>query len=275
MTGTTFYKMTGSGNDFIMLDGRVSSLDTWTPERIVDICARRTGAGADGLVVLEPGPEPGSVRFHFFNNDGGRTDMCGNASLCATRLAAHLDLGDPEGLILHTDAGAFATRCVPGPGERAEITLGPVPALVPVAIAPGPGESRLQLGTVGVPHLVVVVDDVDAPDADPGVRGRTLRHHPGLGAGGANVNFISAASTGGWRMRTFERGVEAETLACGTGAVACATALVEAGLDRFPVDVLTRSGRTLTISIGEGKADSTPRARLAGEGRLVYIGTLP
>ena len=115
----SFYKMSGSGNDFVLLDGRVAHLADWTPARIVAACDRRTGIGADGLVLLEPAG-PAAVRMHFFNSDGGRAAMCGNAALCSTRLAARLGMASPEGMTLATDAGPVPTRCV-GDGEAAEI----------------------------------------------------------------------------------------------------------------------------------------------------------
>lgn len=271
-----FYKMTGSGNDFVFLDGRESALRTWTAQRIQAVCARRTGAGADGLVVLEPGTVRGSVRFNFFNADGGRSDMCGNASLCATRLAARIGLADPAGMELVTDAGTFRTRCLEEPGERAEITLGSVEGLREVTeITRLVEESDIFLATVGVPHLVVLVPNVDLPAVDPETRGRELRGHPALSEG-ANVNFV-AAHGDLWRMRTFERGVEAETLACGTGAVACAAVLARLGRAGPPVDVLTSSGRVLSVTGTAGPSDEKPLigARLAGEGRLVYEGRFP
>lgn len=270
-----FYKMSGSGNDFVMVDGRESPLRTWNAQRIQSVCARRTGVGADGLVVLEPGPAPGSVRFNFYNSDGGRSDMCGNASLCATRLAARIGLAPPEGMDLVTDVGTFRSRCLDEPGERAEITLQSVDGLREVAeIAHQVEESDIFLATVGVPHLVVLVPSVDLPAVSPEGRGQELRSHRAL-PDGANVNFV-APQGDLWRMRTFERGVEAETLACGTGAVACAAVLVRLGRADLPIDILTSSGRVLSVTGTAGPSDAEPliNPRLAGEGRLVFEGRL-
>jgi diaminopimelate epimerase len=269
-----FYKMTGSGNDFVFLDGRDHPVHKWSPERIREICARGTGIGADGLVILEPGSAVDRVRFNFFNADGGRAEMCGNASLCAARIAARLGMASPHGMVLETDAGEVRARCLED-GERAEVVLWDVEAPAkPHGVEPVRGERGLYQTRVGVPHLVVVVDDVDAESADPLVRGRALRHHPGVGPAGANVNFVSAKS-GEWRVRTFERGVEDETLACGTGSIATAAVLSQIGEASLPAIIRTASGCALEIS-GDVTPDGGLRApRLAGQARLVFEGWLP
>jgi diaminopimelate epimerase len=265
--GTVVYKMTGSGNDFVMLDGRNQRLGDWTPERIRAICARGTGIGADGLAVLEPGSGPAAVRFNFFNSDGGRSAMCGNAALCATRLACWLEMAPAEGLTLETDSGEVRARCLHGPGERAEILLPAIAQITVPDIAPAPGERSIHLTAVGVPHLVVLVEDVAAVALME--RGRDLRCHPAVGADGANVNFVGTGS-GEWRMRTYERGVEAETLACGTGAAAAAAVLSRVDGVTPPVEIRTSSGALLTVSADPASDGGLGRPRLEGEGRLVF-----
>lgn len=275
VSGRVVYKMTGSGNDFVMIDGRTSPVDQWDAEQIRTICGRRTGLGADGLAILEPGSEPGAVRFHFFNNDGNRTEMCGNASLCATRLAARLELADPDGMTLETDVGPVRARVLAGPGERAEIVLPDVRNGQTPDIPLAAGERSVHLVMVGVPHLVVEVDCVGSPELDILTRGRELRWHPALLTGGANVNFTSAEG-GKWKMRSYERGVEGETLACGTGAVAVAATLARAGLVELPWTVETASGKMLEVSAQSASdADLLLAApRLAGEARIVYRAVL-
>ena len=108
---TPFFKMSGSGNDFVVLDGRVSPPEAWPLERIVAVCDRRHGVGADGLVILTP-EGPNAVRMTFYNADGSRAAMCGNAALCSTRLSARLGLAAPEGMELVTDAATYSTRSV-------------------------------------------------------------------------------------------------------------------------------------------------------------------
>lgn len=296
MTGAVVYKMSGSGNDFVFVDGRTSPLSAWPAERIRAVCDRHAGVGADGLVVVEPGSAPDAVRFHFFNNDGGRAAMCGNGALCATRLAAYLELARPDSMALETDAGVYRSRCLPGDGERAELRLGDVMEFTQPDVRLQAGEREARLVQVGVPHLVVLVEEVQAlPLLE---RGRALRFDPALGPAGANVNFVgptgvvelatppdshpphasarSAASSpsagegrGGWEMRTYERGVEGETLACGTGAVAAASVLSLSGRATLPLQLRTASGKVLGVSgtlTGSGVRDVS----LAGEGRMVF-----
>ena len=276
LVGTTIYKMTGSGNDFVMVDSRHTSPADWSVEDIRAVCARGTGVGADGLVFVGPGSAPdGSdvVRMIYFNSDGSRAAMCGNAALCSTRLAARLGLANPQGMTLETDAATYESRCT-SDGERAELHLAPVRSPAPVpGLAIAPGERQAALGTVGVPHLVVLVEDVELVDVVS--RGRLLRSDPVLGPAGANVNFISPAGRASdWRMRTYERGVEDETLACGTGAVAAACALADWGLAKLPVTFWTRSAKRLEI-----RARKTPEGLyddvwLGGEARLVVRGVI-
>lgn len=269
MTATRFFKMTGSGNDFVVLDGRDTAASSWTPARIAWVCDRRNGVGADGLVVLTS--EPDGIRMYYWNADGSRAAMCGNAALCSARLAARLGLARADRIRLLTDAGPVESRCM-ADDERAEIRLpdAPIPAGQP-AIVPAPGERAIWLGTVGVPHLVVLVDEVGAADVEG--RGRELRYHPASGPEGANANFVSAPErTGGpWLIRTFERGVEAETLACGTGTAAAALALAAHCGVELPLAFQSRGGGVLTIRavIGEGRAADL---WLGGEGRLVFTG---
>ncbi|HEU4800335.1 MAG TPA: diaminopimelate epimerase [Gemmatimonadales bacterium] len=268
---TAFYKMSGSGNDFVFLDGRTNPVGEWPAERIRAACDRREGVGGDGLVVLEPA-SPGAVRMHYFNADGGRAEMCGNAALCSTRLAARLQLFPGPDLDLLTDSGPMRTRCA-GPGDLAELNLGTMTIPADVAsVELEPGESRMALGTVGVPHLVVLVDDIEAVNVR--VRGRALRHHTAFQPKGANANFVAPPPSREhrWRIRTFERGVEDETLACGTGTVAAALALAGWGLSPLPTEFVSRGGAPLAVSAAiEGNLSSD--TWLCGQGRLVFEGT--
>jgi diaminopimelate epimerase len=271
MSGEVFSKMSGSGNDFVFLDGRWTAPGVWTADRIRRVCDRRDGVGADGLVFLTPGSGPGRVRFRYFNSDGSQGAMCGNGALCATRLAALLELAPPDAVELETDAGVVHSRCVPGSADRAELELPDVREIRTPAVELGPGEQRIGFALVGVPHLVVLVDALESVNLAE--RGRALRFHPDLAPAGANVNFVSR-SNAGWGMRTYERGVEAETLACGTGAVACATILGGWGVAGVPLEMTTRSGRLLSVSgrleVGGGLTSPT----LRGEGRLLFRGAL-
>ncbi|HEY7686157.1 MAG TPA: diaminopimelate epimerase [Gemmatimonadales bacterium] len=264
--------MTGSGNDFVMVDGRFTAPSEWSADDIHGVCARGTGIGADGLVFLSPGSAVGAVRMVYFNSDGSHAAMCGNAALCSTRLAAFLDLGNPAGMRLETDAGAYESRC-PGPGDRAELHLSAVSAPTTPPLRLATGEHRTGFATVGVPHLVVAVDDLDAVDLAG--RGRGLRFDPGLGPAGANVNFIAPTTKRSvWAMRTYERGVEAETLACGTGAVAAACILRDWSAADFPVSVMTRSGLPLVVRARRTRDGRYDDVWLEGQARMVLRGVL-
>jgi diaminopimelate epimerase len=268
--GTIIYKMTGSGNDFVVLDGRSTSPERWPATRVAAICDRRSGVGADGLVILTP-DAPGRVRMTYWNSDGSRAAMCGNAALCSARLSVYLELAAPGELCLLTDAGVVPARC-DGVGDGAEIRLPDteIPGAVE-GLDAGPGEQWLALGTVGVPHLVVRVEDLERVDV--GGRGRSLRFDPAVGEAGANVNFVApgAASGDPWRIRTYERGVEGETLACGTGTVAAAIALAARGEASLPLRFRSRGGPELLVraDLGGGLAHDV---WLGGQGRLLFRG---
>ncbi|MGE0354743.1 MAG: diaminopimelate epimerase [Gemmatimonadales bacterium] len=268
-----FYKMSGSGNDFIMLDGRETTPGDWPAPRIVEVCHRRNGVGADGLVILTPGV-PGVVRMDFYNSDGSEAAMCGNAALCSTCLATYLHMAQAAGMTLQTGAGSFPTRTAPEPWS-AELNLPDFPLPVEVPIACQQGERGIWAGTVGVPHLTILVDDIEAVDING--RGRELRFHPAAGPAGANANFIAGprnqAEDRAWELRTFERGVEGETLACGTGTVASAVALAAHGRIQLPAVIRSRSGKPLRVAatLEGGWARDV---WLRGEGRLVFEGHL-
>jgi diaminopimelate epimerase len=270
MRGTVVYKMTGSGNDFVVLDGRATEPDRWLATRVAALCDRRTGVGADGMVILTP-DGPGKVTMAFWNSDGSRAAMCGNAALCSARLAVYLEMAAPGDLCLQTDAGVVRARA-DGDSEAAQINL-PDFAL-PIAVAglePGAGEQWLAFATVGVPHLVVRVDDIERIDL-PG-RGRALRFDPRLGAGGANVNFVAPPSgtDDRWLIRTYERGVEGETLACGTGTVAAGVALAQLGEAPLPLRFRSRGGPELLVEASlDGRTASN--VWLGGQGRLLFRG---
>lgn len=272
MSGAAFYKMSGSGNDFVMLDGRETTPADWPAEKIRAVCDRRDGVGADGLVILTP-EAPGTVRMTFWNCDGSPANMCGNAALCSTRLAAHLHMVPPAGMTLATGAGPFPTRCAEE-GELAELNLPDfdLPAEVP-GMPLAPGELWIRKAVVGVEHLVTRVADLEGFDLP--ARGREQRFHPAIAPKGANANFVAEPTSPGgpWRVRTYERGVEGETLACGTGTVAAAVALTANGEADLPLRLMSRSGRELLVRarIDGGRAVDV---WLRGEARLVFRGVL-
>ncbi len=263
--GRTFYKMSGSGNDFVVVDAtRESAADLTQASRVQAICARATGIGADGLVLLE-NSKVADYRMTYLNSDGSRADLCGNASLCSARLASELGIIGSGEFTVETDSGVLTARLLP---DTPEVDLQPVVdvrANLPIRLELG--ERWIGFALAGVPHLVVRVDDVATVDVVG--RGRPLRHHESMPAG-ANVNFVSPDASGGWRIRTFERGVEGETLACGTGSIASAIVLGEAGETSDRTALTTRSGRILRVRLSRSDAGWHPS--LAGEARIVFSG---
>jgi diaminopimelate epimerase len=265
--GRKFWKMSGSGNDFLFFDARNDfPADLATPATIDRICARATGVGADGVVFIQDDVNE-SFRIRYFNRDGSLAELCGNASLCSARLATELGVTDRAGFRFATDAGVISARFI---NKQPEIDLQPIQGLRPDAeLTLGAGEQRIGFADSGVPHLVVLVGDAERVDVAE--RGRELRYDASL-ASGANVNFVSRLADGRWRMRTYERGVEGETLACGTGTVAAAVLLETWGLAGAATRLLSSSGKVLTATIRRSGHEIRPS--LMGEARVVFVGEL-
>jgi len=269
--GVVFYKLTGSGNDFVAFDGRHVRLDEMTPALVAAVCDRRHGVGADGVMLLAPPTQPDThFAFHFWNSDGSPGPMCGNGALCATRLATVLQLAPDEGgeVRFSTESGVHRGRLAGEDRSEIELPDCELPASSP-GVAVVPGERHPLVSRPSVPHLVLEVDNLD--EVDLASRGPVLRNDPALGPGGANVNWVQKAADGSWRMRTYERGVEAETMACGTGAIACALSLGVSGQAGSPVRLWTRSALPLNVSWVRSGTLATS-IRLVGEGRMVFRG---
>ncbi len=274
--GRAFWKMSGSGNDFVFFDarangGRPDPLET--PAGISALCAPHLGIGADGVVfIVEAADALFAIRY--YNADGSRAALCGNASLCAAQSAVKIGLASRDMTFdFMSDAGRI--RAAIDADGNASVRLAAVTALEVDAVeGVAPREQRIGYAVVGVPHLVVLVPDVSAIDVAG--RGRILRFGAARAPEGANVNFVgpSAAHAGEWRIRTYERGVEAETYACGTGSVATAACVIAWGLAASgpPVRQETASGKLLTVRLPE--AGGGPWSELSGEGRVVFDGVL-
>ncbi|MGH7663156.1 MAG: diaminopimelate epimerase [Gemmatimonadaceae bacterium] len=286
-TGRSFVKMTGSGNDFLLFDTRHDPPgELAEPRAIQALCARGDGIGADGVVFLGAS-ETASYRMTYFNSDGSPASLCGNASLCSVRLAVELGMAPAEQVTFESDSGLITGRLLAGTPEIDLQLVREVEGSVGIALAVG--ERRMGFSLVGVPHLVVLSDSVSVVDVAR--RGAELRRHPDLrgvpGAAegqkwGANVNFVSPAvpsgsasddrSVGAWLIRTYERGVEGETLACGSGAVAAAILLQTWGMAGAETRLTARSGRALSVRVRRRGGLCYPS--LSGEARIVYRGVL-
>jgi diaminopimelate epimerase len=266
--GRRFYKMSGSGNDFVFFDTRSEPPGALeTPDLIQRVCARATGVGADGVVFLGKS-DRADLSMVYYNSDGSRAAMCGNATLCAVNLGLELGALRSQACTLETDSGDLSARARDG---LPEIDFAPVSRVDRnfSVIQPNPGELRIGYALAGVPHVVILCEDAET--ANVAERGADIRSRDRFNPAGTNVNFVSNAG-GVWTLRTFERGVEAETLACGSGAVATGILLAEWGETKDRVSLVTRSGEPLEVRL---KRDGGSwLAALRGEGRLVFTGQL-
>jgi len=254
------YKVEASGNDFVLGVGGWSPRLAAEPELAVRLCDRRRGIGADGVLAVEAAG-PDRVRLRYRNADGSPARFCGNGTRCAARAAVEL-LGLPRRLTVETDWAAL-----PAEVDKTMVSLElPPPAAPPRAVELEAAGRRWSgwLLEVGVPHLVVPADDLDG--LEPALVAPPLRRHPELGPEGANVDFFAAVSAGEIALRTFERGIEGETLCCGSGVVAAALVAMTRGLPRRLV-VRPRSGDALTVEALEDVA--TGPIRFTGATRVV------
>ncbi|MDX1622493.1 MAG: diaminopimelate epimerase [Gemmatimonadota bacterium] len=279
LSGRSFVKMSGGGNDFVVFDDR----ERWFPrershEIVPRLCRRGLGLGADAVVLLEDDPSA-DYRMVYYNADGGEAPMCGNGSLCLARYARLIGAVASPTMEFETGSGRFRAE-VPDPGDPA-VTVWLVPprdlTLRYRDLEEGPYR-RVGFLDTATPHVIALVDEVEA---HPVVEeGRRLRHHPYWGPSGTNVNFVELRGPGRIRLRTYERGVEDETLSCGTGATAAAILTHLWGMTRPPVTFETTGGIPLTIDFTppespSGDAPELPTdPRLTGDARLVYRGTI-
>ena len=270
-----FVKMSGAGNDFLVFTEAVS-VGPRESAAIRRVCNRRTGVGADGVLFVHgenPGGGPPRIVADYYNADGGASSFCANGTRCAARLA-HVKLHAPAELRVQTGWGEVGARV----RKDGRVTLA-LPESVSLArrVRTGVGTGVLRKEAadvpVGVPHLVVFVEDgVDLATLDLCALGPPLRHHPDMPEG-ANANFVAVKGPSSLDVRTWERGVENETLSCGSGVVASAVvASLEAGVSP-PVSVATCSGETLVVEfrLGSGVAKDV---KLTGDARLLFEGTL-
>jgi diaminopimelate epimerase len=268
MKGFPFSKMSGAGNDFIFVDHRDVPWEKWDlPDVARKICRRRISVGADGFVVVVPAKEAGNdFGWRFFNADGSEGEMCGNAARCVARFAVMKGIASSP-MRFETLSGPIEARVE---GERVRVRMGdPRGIRTDVAVlVPGEALSLVFMDT-GVPHAVHFVPDVEGVDVAG--MGRTLRYHDAFAPRGTNANFAQVIDVTTLKVRTYERGVEGETLACGTGAVASAVAAHLLGKVGSPVDVITRSGRILRIHFA-AQGERYGEVYLEGDARLIYEG---
>ncbi len=271
-----FAKMSGSGNDFILMNdiheggrgGRLAGLDL--AELARRVCSRHTGVGADGLIVIEPAAAAeADFGWRFFNADGSQAGMCGNGGRCAARYAFQEGIA-PAAMTFETGAGLIAAEVK---GSRVRIQLTRPKDYRPDIVLDVEGKAySVDFVDTGVPHAVVFVED---PGEAPVERvGRAIRRHPRFAPAGTNVNFAAVRDRGHLRVRTYERGVEAETLACGTGSVASVLTAWKRDLAGTEAEVETRGGERLRVIISPEPGQEYPRVFLEGETIFICRGVI-
>jgi len=262
-----FFKMSGGGNDFIVVDNRSSQVRSEAiPDLARRICVRALSVGADGVIFLEPS-RVGDFRAVFYNPDG-QTTFCGNGGRCASRLAYLMGMVGPR-MRVETFKMVHDSTVE---GERVRFSM-PAALRLRTGLKLKVDEQVFDAATIdtGVPHVVVFKE---APhSASIAEIGRRIRSHPELGPEGANANFVMVVDENTLAIRTYERGVEGETLSCGTGCVAAALVTSSLGMTRSPIACWTRSGVTLTVHF-RGGAGAFSHIVLEGDARLIYQGNL-
>lgn len=262
-----FTKMNGAGNDFVMVDNRDGNL-CLTKEQISGLCDRHRGIGADGLLAVEGTQE--LLRMRYYNADGGEAEMCGNGARCFARFASDLIGLDRGVLSFSTQAGIISAELLDE--DRVQIRMS-TPHSVQIAHSLqllGQDREVHSLNT-GVPHAVVFVDHLESVSVFE--EGRALRLHQRFAPAGTNANFVQILAEGSLAIRTYERGVEDETLACGTGVVA--SALIHHLLTNAPspVRVHVRGGDDLEVGFNLGNGHFT-EVTLTGPADFVFDGSI-
>jgi|SRR5579859_7257622 len=262
-----FVKMSGAGNDFVVADNRVGQFRA-EPSAVARICDRRFGVGADGLLLVEPSTSA-DFFMRYYNADGSEADMCGNGARCIARFySERCDTGKAE-LKFETLAGLIEATVR---GEHVRLTMSkPHDVRLRKSIQLKGGAREYHFLNTGVPHAVFFTDDADREMIQE--VGAEIRYHKDFSPRGTNVDWVQRLGGNAIRVRTYERGVEAETLACGTGVVASGIIAHLVHDVPLPVKVTVQSGRVLEVNFsrnGEDFRDVT----LAGPAEYAFEGTL-
>jgi len=266
-----FYKMSGSGNDFILVDNRANIIQAeLAPELARNLCRRKVSVGADGLILIENDDEV-DFRWNFFNADGSKAEMCGNGGRCVARLANMLGICGSS-LSFRTLAGLIHAE-VSGSRVKLQMTE-PRDLRLDMELELNGQRFNTHFVNTGVPHTVFILDGPEILEKQEVVgQGRKVRFHSQFAPAGTNVNFVAVLGEQALALRTYERGVEDETLACGTGATAVALVGAAKGMVRPPVAVHTKSGETLTIYF-DPKEILPQEVYMEGETTVIYQGRL-
>jgi diaminopimelate epimerase len=268
-----FFKMTGTGNDFIVIDNRKNLVDAdHCHDFVRRACRHKLSVGADGVILIENDPEV-DFKWRFFNADASEAEMCGNGARCAARFAYLTGIVDKPRMAFRTLAGIIKAELL---DKKVKVQMtSPHSLRMDLNVEANGRSFDLDFVNTGVPHAVCFLADAGALGSMDVARwGHALRFHPDFQPSGTNVNFVCVEDEHHIMVRTYERGVEGETLACGTGAIA--SSLIAAARDRVvsPVGVRTRGGESLTIYFQAARGHSVgirfEEVCLEGEARIAY-----
>ena len=252
-----FVKMHGAGNDFVMVDDREEAFPADDPAAVARLANRPDGIGCEGVILVRRS-ERADFRMRFFNPDGTEAELCGNGARCVAAFALEVGAAKSAKMRFETLAGVVAAEVLGG-------------GLVKVAM-PEPRNLCGDFVNSGVPHAIVPVDDLSAADVEG--EGRRIRRSAAYAPAGTNVDFVKYEPPHRLRIRTYERGVEAETFACGTGAVAAAVVGVAGHGLEFPVTVSTARGFELVVDGDRSASGGFSGITLAGPVRRVFSGEI-
>ena len=262
-----FTKMNGAGNDFILFDNRTGDIDL-NRTQIAQLCDRHRGIGADGVLLLEKPTNRADFRMRYFNADGGEAEMCGNGARCFARFANKV-AGQKTKISFETLAGVISAELK---GDLVTLRMTePTDLRLNVDLPIADENKNVHFINSGVPHVVIPVAKID--DADVRCEGAAVRHHQMFSPNGTNVNFIEKRGPNKIAIRTYERGVEDETLACGTGIVASALIFAASEKSSSPITVLARGGDELQVGF-EKVEEGFRNVTLSGPAEFVFEGTI-
>jgi diaminopimelate epimerase len=262
-----FWKMHGARNDFVLVDDRAGKFPVTDREFITHLASCHSGVGAEGVILIQKSKTAG-FRMRFFNPDGGEVGMCGNGARCAARLAFELGVTEKK-MTIETAAGQLEAQ-VMQKGVRVWMT-DPVDWKMDGSLDLAGRSLTYGFVNTGVPHVVIRTDALHSVDAQE--IGSAVRYHRDFAPAGTNVNFTEVSPDGELSVRTYERGVEAETLACGTGAAACGLIAAKNGWVKLPVNIRVASGDVLVVD-GKLTGDGARNVTLTGPTAHVFQGTI-
>ncbi len=264
-----FTKMSGTGNDFLIIDHRSGFIPLGKqPEFVKGVCRRMFSAGGDGVILIEDS-DKADIRWRFYNSDGSIAEMCGNGARCTARFAFENGITGKK-MRLETLAGIIEAEICEDNAVRIRM-VDPFDFKDNIRLVLDGNEFNGSYINTGVPHVVLMTDNIEIPVTQ---WGRKIRFDTQFQPQGTNANFITMLPTGELQVRTYERGVEDETRACGTGAVASAIIAVKKKITNSPVEVVTSGGERLTIECDIMSDGSVTNVYLKGPARIIYRGEL-